>query len=177
MSGIVSALNQPYIKQSIKNFVGGITFTIGVKALYDYSRGKIYSAHATPERAADGPKRRIDEIALSLAQKSFILSATVTPIGLWMISAVVSRVFSSSQLEKCFGPNTTFEGNWKHPRHIVSLVSVGLALPLVVNRLFRPYAFDKQQYFERCAIYVVLTSRPVLHLGNQLAQKIWHRSL
>lgn len=165
MSGIVSALNQPFIKQGIKNVVGAVTFAIGARALYDYSRGKIYSEYATG--VIDGPKRRIDEIALSLAQTSFILSTTVTPMGVWMISA--------AQLEKPFGPNTTFEQNWKHPRHIMSFVSLGLALPLVANCLYRPYAFGKERYFERCAFFMVLTSRPVLHLGNQLAHKIFSR--
>ncbi len=176
MTAILSTLKAPFVKQTIKNCVGAITFAIGARALYDYRRGIIYSQYATPERAIDGPKRIRDGIALNLAQASFILSTTVTPMGVWMISAVVSRVFSSAQLERLFGPNTTFELNWKHPRHIVSLVSVALALPLVVNRLFRPYAFDKQRHFEQCAIYVVITSRPVLHIGNQLAQKIWARA-
>lgn len=157
------------VKQGIKYCVGAITFGIGAKALYDYKRGKVYSKYATAERALEGT-------AFNLAQASFVLSATVTPVGVWMISAVVNRALSSAQLEKVFGPYTTFEGNWKHPRHIVSLISVSLALPLLVNRIVRPCTSEKQQKIARRALFVVLTSRPVLHIGNQLAQKVWSRT-
>ncbi|MGH2613157.1 MAG: hypothetical protein ACRDFB_08955, partial [Rhabdochlamydiaceae bacterium] len=164
MSGIVKIVNQPVFKQGIKYAIGCFTCAIGTKALYDAINGKLYTGYA---------KSSIDRVMLGVAQVSFVMTAAVSPLGIWITSSVMNRIFSSAQLEKAFGPNTIFEANWKHPRHVVSLAAVGFALPLVLKRLFIPSTGKEETRLQGWAFFTIITSRPALHLGNQLAQKIF----
>ncbi len=153
---ITEFVNQPTVKQGIKNIVGFGTCVIGVKALCDLYENK-------------AP----DQVALKCAQVSFILSAMVTPLGVWGISLVVNRLFTNAQLEKVFGPNTIFAVNWTHPRHIASLASTALVIPFIAKRLFVSKTDKEDITAELCAYWVLLTGRPVLHVGNQLLQTLF----
>lgn len=171
MSGLVSFLN--HHKESIKNVFGLGNLGIGAQALYHAASGKIYTKYA--RKADSGDKSTVDRVTLAFLQTSLVLSGAVSPVGVWGISKVVNKIFTSSQLEKVFGPNTNFVGNWKHPRHIVSLAAVAFALPFVLKRLFVEKVPEKQIKLERYAYFTLLTSRPVLHLGNQLAHYLFKK--
>lgn len=170
MSSIVGALNQPNVKQGVKYAFGAFTLGVGGFALLEAVRGKVYTKYT--KTTGQWPSIA-DRVTLAFAQTSLVLSAAVTPVGVWAISKAVTKVFSSAQLAKVFGPNTTFEANWKHPRHVVSLVALGLALPMIVRRFFiTPDNFPGERRLNDCILFTVITSRPVLHQGNQLAQRL-----
>jgi hypothetical protein len=170
MSAIVNALNQPVIKQGIKYTLGAVAFGRGGLALYDAIRGKIYTKFA---RNPGEEYSVVDRITFLFAQISFVLAAAVSPLGLWVLSHTVHRIFTSAQLERVFGPNTVFEANWKHPRHFASLAAVGLAIPVVINRLFIPPTGDKAKDIQSWALFIILTSRVVLHQVNRLAHLLF----
>ena len=174
MSSLVSFMN--YHKETIKNVFGLGNLGIGAQALYDAANGKIYTKYAR-ESIHTNEKSTIDRVTLAFLQTSFVLSGVASPIGIWGISKVVNKIFTSSQLESVFGPNTNFVGNWKHPRHIVSLTAVAFALPFVLKRFFVERTPEKQVKLERYAYWTILTSRPVLHLGNQFAHYLFKRVL
>ena len=168
VSSVVTFMN--HHKEAIKSVVGLGALAIGTKAAYDAITGKIYTKYA-----GDGTelKDTVNRVTLAFAQVSFVLSAAVSPLGVLAISALVRRVFTSAQLASVFGPNTNFVGNWQHPRHVTSLLAVGLAIPLVVKRLFIVPTKQKESILQMGALFTILTSRPVLHLGNQFAQRFF----
>ncbi len=169
VSGAISYVNQPYIKQGIKYAIGVPTVGCGALALCYVVTGKT-SKFANTSDTWEGTA---DRITHAMAYVSFVLSATVSPIGVWGISKAVGWCFSSAQVEKVFGPNTVFESNWKHPRHVASLAAVGLALPILVKRIFVSPFTQGERDLQRIALFTVVTSRPTLHIGNQLFQKLF----
>lgn len=177
MSGVVSFFNHPEVKQNIKFGIGAATALLGAEALYYLSRGKVYSKYFRQDpQAPDTFMTRVNNVwnrtTLACAQVSMILSAAVTPIGVWAISTAVNKFFTSAQVDSVFGPNTTFEGNWKHPRHVVSLVALGLAVPAVLSRIFVTPKTGKERTVSNWVIITTLTSRPVLHHLYALAERI-----
>lgn len=101
--------------------------------------------------------------------------------------------FSTSQLNRVFGPNTIFAVNPWHPRHVISIAVVILALPSLAQSACKGinWAYKKIRQYQNKAtngsdvkiwltdtkirlmtLFNMATSRPTLHLGNQLGRFI-----
>lgn len=186
----VRFLNQPVIKEGVKNIASTAAFTFGIIEAYDIYqilRGREIST----ETNSDAPKwiQVASKVALICAKISLILSAATSRPGVFIISTIMGCVFSSGQLESVFGPNTVFAVNPWHPRHVFSIAAVILALPSVIQSTYRGmhWAYTKISQHENrpapsqgswltdtkarmMALFNTITSRPVQHLGNQLCR-------
>lgn len=190
----VNLLNQPIIKEGVKNIAGSVTFVFGLVEIYDIyqiTRGREIST----EISLNSPKwiKVANKVVIVCAKISLILSAGVSRPGIFIISSLVGCVFSTTQLDQTFGPNTIFAVNPWHPRHVISITAVTLALPSVIllnykginwtckkirqhrntptaNHNIRSRLTDTK--IRLMAIFNTITSRPTLHIGNQLGQFI-----
>jgi hypothetical protein len=161
-------LNQPVLKEEIKNVMGAATFMFGAAALYDMCeilRGRAIST----ESEKDWHKAAVMSGKLSL-----IVSAAVSRPGAYLISKVAGACFSDERLVRTFGPNAIFAINPRHPRHVASFVAVTLALPMTVLAFyqgFRSQESDKPWLTDGrvrlMALFNTFTSRPLLHTCNQ----------
>lgn len=194
INSTIQLLNQPIVKESVKNVVGSVTFAFGLIEIYDIyqiARGR----QITTETYSNYPKwiQIANKVAIICAKISLILSAGVSRPGVFIISSLLGLVFSTPQLERVFGPNTLFSINPWHPRHIVSIVAVILALPSMIQSVCKGcnWAYKKiRQYNDMPAdslkvkiwltdtkirlmtLFNTATSRPILHMGNQLGRFI-----
>lgn len=186
-STAVRLLNQPLVKEGVKNIAGCVTFAFGIIEIYDIYQ-MLRGREITTETYSDYPKwvQIANKIIIICAKISLILSAGVSSPGVFIISSLMGCVFSSHQLETVFGPNTLFIINPWHPRHVVSILAVMLALPSLVQSIYKGarWVYDKIQEYPSVSspatfwltdtkvrlmnLFNTATSRPVLHLGNQL---------
>ncbi len=130
----VQVLNQPVVKEGVKNFAGTVTCAFGLVELYDIYqivRGKKISSEDFSQSSEN--VELLQKAIILSAKVSLVLSAGVSRPGVFIISSLAGAIFSAPQLERVFGPNTTFVANWGHPRHLVSLAAVILALPSVAK--------------------------------------------
>ncbi len=188
----VRLLNQPIVKEDVKNVAGSVTFVFGMIEFYDIyqiARGREIST----EVCLNSPKwvQIANKTVVVCAKISLILSAGVSRPGVFIISSIVGRVFSTTQLERVFGPNTIFDVNPWHPRHVISIAAVILALPSVAQSTYKgiDWMYRKichHQVMPRqdihhwltdskirlMALFNTITSRPTLHIGNQLGRFI-----
>ncbi|MDR3624843.1 MAG: hypothetical protein P4L16_06880 [Chlamydiales bacterium] len=180
---LLYVLNKPAVKEGIKNVVSSITFVFGVMEVYAILKGRKIST----ESSVDTPKwmQLANKVIFICAKISLILSAEVSRPGVFVISVLVGFVFSTAQLEKVFGPNTVFAINPWHPRHVISIVAVILALPSVIQSTYQgiSWVYRTICHYHKdpvnswltdakirlMALFNTCTSRPVLHLGNQFA--------
>ena len=154
----VNFLNQPSIKNAVKDLTGFITCFFGLIELYylcKFSNAK-------------------DKTALNLLSKiSLLLSPFVTRQGVFLLSTFTA--FFSLQFNGFFGQNTIFALNPWYPKHIASIAAVLFALPAFYAK-FAPSKFNflKNEILNNRIFFFLLfntlTSRPILHLGNQIAQ-------
>lgn len=187
-------LNQEGVKEGVKIIAGRVSFVFGLMAIYDTCitlKGRAIST----EKHLNDPKWLQDAYkgSVILAKISLILSASTTARGVFVISKIVGSIFSTAQLNSAFGPNTIFAINPWHPRHVVSLLAVALALP---SFAVSTYKFGKKLYqkiqkeqvdtviksqsrawltdskVRLFLLFNTITSRPVLHIGNQLARAV-----
>ncbi len=200
VSTSVHLLNQPLVKQGIKNVAGSVTFVFGLVEVYDVYqilRGREIST----ESYATYPKwiQIAYKVIIVSAKISLILSAGISSPGVFIISSLVGGIFSTHQLNRVFGPNTIFVINPWHPRHIISLAAVLLALPSIAQSTYlgihqiykkvhltqslqnlpslprdRPgtHYWLTDAKIRLLTLFNILTSRPTLHLGNQLGRLI-----
>ena len=190
----VRLLNQPIVKEGVKNIAGTVTFVFGLVEIYDIyqiARGR----EITTEACSDYPKwiQVANKVIIVCAKISLILSAGVSRPGVFIISSLIGCVFSTSQLDRVFGPNTIFAVNPWHPRHVVSIAAVILALPSLSQSAYKGinWAYKKIRQYQNTstngsdikiwltdtkirlmALFNTATSRPTLHLGNQLGRFI-----
>jgi len=172
----VRALNQPLIKEGIKNVAGCVTFAFGVIEVYDLCQ-VLRGREITTENGSKW-------VTVS-AKISLVLSAGVSRPGMFMIGCVAP----SRRFERVFGPNTRFAVNPWHPHHVVSIAAVLLALPAIAQSTYKgscwvhnkiqgcrlsdnlPAAFWLTDAKVRLMnLFNIVTSRPVLHMGNQLGR-------
>jgi hypothetical protein len=186
LSQTVKLLNQPVVKNGVINAVGVVTFAFGVAEVYD-----LYETLSSKKITAEGISGNDDwittakKISVVMAKFSLILSAAVSRPGVFLISTLMGRIFLPSQLENWFGPYTTFAVYPWHPRHVCSIIAVGLALPSVIQDFYEWTShkiLDLRDVPERPSnnecwlsdskrrtmiLFNTVTSRPTLHLGNQ----------
>lgn len=189
----IGLLNQPAIKEGVKNVVGATTFGVGLVAVYDLYQAGLYS-EIPSESYLGYPKwvQVANRVTIVCAKISLILSAGVSRPGVFIISSLVGCIFSSSQLNRVFGPNTIFVLNPWHPRHVVSIAAVVLALPSLTQSTYRGAQWMYKKILQypdtsparsrrirkgltdgkiRCmTLFNTISSRPMLHLGNQLSR-------
>lgn len=188
-------LNQPLIKDCVKNVAGSMTCVFAMVEFYTICqivKGREISIIVDPHT----PKwvQAFYKATLISAKISLILSAIVSRPGTFVISTLIHSIFSTAQLETVFGPNTIFNINPWHPRHIISLVALALAFPILIQSFFQgmkwiykktrrylsqrviqaPQASQISTKVKLVALFNTLTGRPVLHVGNQLAQLFLH---
>ena len=192
----VAALNQHDVKEQAKTLVSAITFLNGLIGIpFDCL---ILGDRRISTEVLEGPPkwtrvRVATTVAVACSYSSLLLSAATSRPGVWIISTFVGRIISSSQLERIFGPNTVFAVNPWHPRHVCSIAAVILAIPSVIHStylgihsLMRYSIFSQQLRFHvECEqpsgqlsdrevrgmiLFNTLTSRPIMHLGNQLCR-------
>jgi hypothetical protein len=158
----VRFLNSPPIKEGIKNYAGSLTFAFGIAEIYD-----IY--HSLSNKTT-GPKWKLTagKIILISAKLSLILSAAVSRPGVWLISTLAECVAGPLRLEQMFGSSQTFLKNPWHPRHVISIAAVIFALPSLV----KPIKEDENSKLPFMTAFNVITSRPILHLGNCLGRSL-----
>lgn len=163
----VGLLNQPLIKEGIKTLAGSVTFAFGMVEVYDIYRMACHRDNTT-EFPSSVPKwmHIANKIIVACAKLSLILSAGVSRPGICLISALVGRVFPPSQLGQAFGPYTTFVVNPWHPRHLISIAAVILALPSFIQSTDP----DTDNNIQVMTTFNTITSRPTLHLGNRLSR-------
>lgn len=130
----VDLLNQPIVKDSVKKIAGATAFVFGLVEIYDVyqiARGREIST----EDYSDYPVwlQTANKVSIVCAKLSLILSGAVSPPGVFIISSLSGCLISTGQLERAFGPNTIFAINPWHPRHLVSIAAVLLALPSVAQ--------------------------------------------
>lgn len=182
LSAAARVLNQPLIKEGIKNVAGCITFAFGMIEVYDIDR-ILRGREITTESYPDGPKwmETANKMAIVCTKISLILSAGVSRPGVFIISSLVGCVVSSHQLERVFGPNTIFAVNPWHPRHVASITAVLLSLPSIAQSTYKILARHASNdspsttwltdtKIRLMNLFNTVTSRPVLHIGNYLAR-------
>lgn len=189
---VVRFLNHPAVKEGVKNIASTAAFAFGLIEAYDIYqilRGREIST----ETDTHSPKwiQVANKIILLCAKISLILSAATSRPGVFIISTLVGQVFSSEQLEYAFGPNTTFAMNPWHPRHVCSIAAVILALPSVIQSIYRGMHWVYNQFTQNndlqnrageqtswltdrktrlMALINTVTSRPTQHICNQLCR-------
>lgn len=181
-----AVINQPIVKEGVKNLASSISFMFGLVEMHDIYRiakGRSITCEALTD--AIPWKQQLYKIIMICAKISLVLSAGVSRPGIYLISTLMGSIFSTSQLNRVFGPNTVFEINPWHPRHIVSIAALIFALPCVIQSAycsldlfqknirhcchkseFKAWLCDKK--INVMVLFNTLTSRPILHLGNQI---------
>lgn len=180
VSDVVRFLNQPLIKEGIKNVAGAATFAFGLAEigdLYAIAKGR----PITSENDADQPKwlQTANKVSIVAAKISLILSAGVSRPGVIVISFLVGLFFTPAQLQRVFGPNSTFAVNPWHPRHVVSIAAVACALPAIALSTWKGINWVAKEIdarwltdrkVNRMVVFNTITSRPILHLGNRIGR-------
>ncbi|KIC72897.1 hypothetical protein DB44_BY00200 [Candidatus Protochlamydia amoebophila] len=184
-------LNSIFLKEIIKNCASILTCTFGILEicnLYQISKGR-HLLNALFSTNIGISKIHIFSIICS--KISLILSAVASRPGFALITEVSYYFFSPLQMEVYFGPNTIFEVNPWHPRHVISILAVCFACPILLQlfyQSFRRINLFINKYFQ-CQMtetsstrrltdaketfiwfFNFLASRPILHIGNQCAQ-------
>jgi len=194
----VKLLNTPFVKEGVKNIAGTLTCAFGLVEIYDLYqifRGKEVSTDVDP--SASKFTQAVHKAIIIAAKLSLILSACVSRPGVYLISTLTGQFVSTAQLERVFGPNTIFAINPCHPRHVVSIIAVGLALPAVILSIYKGIRWTCEKVtgsqksavvaptsqttftngkIEGMNLFNFWTSRPTLHIGNWLAGLILRRA-
>lgn len=154
-------INQPPIKEAIKEIFGWITFLFGVREVLLLIQNGF---------------RNTSTLVL-ISKFSLILSASVTRPGIFVISHFSYIFFETEQIEALFGPYTIFMSNPWHPRHIISFIALLMALPLAIqtirdllkanNREVENEGWNKS--LRIMTLFNTIASRPILHIGNRLS--------
>lgn len=170
---ISSFLNQPAVKEGVKNVAGVMSSAFGVVEVYQIIGGKPVSTLADPQ----SPKwlQTAGKVAALSGKISLLLSAGCSRPGVFMISKIVGCAFTATQLQRVFGPNTIFAINPWHPRHVASIVAFALGNVQLayegINWVCRKvYLADTK--VSLMILFNTLTSRVTLHVGNLLAERL-----
>ena len=138
------------------------------------------------------------KMTLWLSHASLILNGMTVGVGPTIVGAVAKRLFSAKRLDAWCGPNINFAGNARHPRHVVSLIAMGFAVPGMVYSLYTLTKWtwsvvsfkqnkknaestldENRKNYNRFPDNWILThlvlatvfGRPAFHMGHALARK------
>jgi len=181
-------LNQPIVKERVKEVASSVTFVFGLIEIYDLYKIARGDHKISTDVYPKSPRwiQVLNKVVIVCAKISLILSAAVSRPGVFIISSLVGSIFS-------FGPNTLFTINPWHPRHVVSIAAVIFAIPSVLQstcigiswigkkvRHYRnvPVNGEAPNYWltdskvRLMTLFNTITSRPTLHFGNLLVSII-----
>lgn len=188
----VDFLNQPVVKESVKRVASIATFIFGLIEIYDICqilRGKDIATDIDPH----DPQwiQTAAKISIVFAKISIVLSAAVSRPGVYVISTLIGRVATQAQLERLFGPNTIYAQNPWHPRHVASIAAVIFVIPTMIQVIYLGFSWTQRKFIQLqeddsqidpdwgwltdakvrlIVLFNTLTSRPVLHVGNQFVR-------
>lgn len=175
-------INQPGIKEAVKNGVGVISFLGAITEVYALcGRGTAFSFDDTS--ACQRWQLVSSRGAQYCASLSILLSAAVSRPGCLAIGYLLSSLPVLRSVDKIFGPNVNFAVNPWHPRHVASFAALILALPALFETLravAAPCSDRKIEFTNWCllsrkrffTLFNTCTSRPALHVINQLFRSI-----
>lgn len=166
VSSLVGWINQPIVKQNIKNVLSAPTLAFGCYGLYNLFQR--YLGHPSIEKQMNSS---------TLAHVSLITTALMTPLGIKIPEKIFCLLTSADQRLRWFGPNTVFEHNPLHPRHVMSFINLAMALPSVIKVCHygisklrsKPLPTIKRE--DWMAFWNALTSRPLQHFVNAIFLK------
>lgn len=164
---LVNFINQPIVKQGIKNILSAPTLVFGCYELYDLFKKYQTGALASEEKDKN----------FGFAHFSLITTALMTPIGIKIPETLFCFLLNPDQRLRWFGPNTVFEHNPLHPRHLFSFFNLAIALPSTIKvcqyavAKLRSKSLPKIETEEWMASWNVFTSRPVQHFVNAFLLK------
>jgi hypothetical protein len=173
----IDFLNQPSVKETIKNFCSSFTFAFGLVQLWVLFYRRKPCKNLPPLQGIE----RAEEIAQTCTSISLILSAACSRPSVYLLSSLCDFCLPADLFDAYFGPNTLFDLNPWHPRHVTSLIALGLALPSPIISLIHyvqspaKASIKPVQQLGWMALFNTLTCRPVLHTGNQLGKLIFLR--
>lgn len=166
--GSVRLLNQPPVKEGIKNLIGCITFFGGMAALYQVSQ--------TPKEkeAATWTETAGKSINFFLTA-SIVLSLIASRPGLYLCGKILNRIATPATLMAIFGSNTIFAINPWHPRHVLNISANVFSASALIKLVFSRYAPSKETLGLIVALgaFNFLTGRSTLHLANSA----WHSAM
>ena len=185
LSVSLAYLNQPLIKESVKNIAGTVTFLFGLLEAYDLYR--ILSVRCQIKAIKSLTWMQLaNKVVILCSKLSIILSASVSRPGALILSSLSGVIFST-EIECLFGLNTIFAHNPWHPRHMISIAAVILALPSAFQSTYHGLEWLYKRTRTRCfksaqnssqllkpspiemmTLFNTLTSRPILHIGNKV---------
>ncbi|MFT5319821.1 MAG: hypothetical protein ACI8RA_003104, partial [Chlamydiales bacterium] len=159
-------LNQPAVKQAIKNVIGISSCAFAALALYDL--------YMDPQACED--KHSL------IARVTIIVTAALSPIALRNLSQTFSGTTVARAFASIFGQNVNFVSNPRHPRHLISIANTILGIPVITKLFYNILSRNEPTERTNCilsnsqiqwiAAGLCLTSRPALHLGNALARSV-----
>lgn len=155
MACIARFLNQPIYKQGVKDVATCFAFGVGT---WQTARTIHWLASREP-----WPKLTWKKYIVIQSQAALILGGIASRPGNILCGSLAKKLFTEEGLVRWFGPNTIFERNWKHPRHVVSLAAFILGLPALVEWT---RAAGNDRIILSLTAALTLLSRPALHLGN-----------
>lgn len=196
--GAVTVLNQPLVKESLKNVIGITTCVFGVIEICDEAVSCYRSLKGRIRKNGEGIEpwwRTALRVVVIVTNISLVASVFTSRPGLAMSGWVVERIFTPDQLLRYFGPNVNFVGNPLHPRHVLSIISFAMGVPATIKtavdggKWFVDRIIKKQpainetpqkgitvQHKQWMATWNTLTSRPALHAANRFFQIILRRA-
>ena len=149
----VRFLNQPLVKEGIKEVIGAITFLGCAVEIYHF--------------ATEYPSTTL-KVVVVCTQLSVILACLTSRPGLRLCHWVAHKLARPETLVRLFGPSTNFVGNPWHPRHVASITASLLAIPAVAQSLYNLW-MQRQELISRIqklACFNFFTGRPFLHVVN-----------
>ena len=180
--------NQEPVKETIKKLVALPTFFYGTYAFYNllkdsYTVGFKKKQESDWVQVSSGVIKKImpDEKALPLNKMKTIvrfisnfshtLSSALTPPGKKITEWCFHLIASTEQLERFLGPNVNYATNPRHPRHILSFVSVFLSAFTLAEQIYNKKSILTLSNV--IPIWSIVSSRPSQHTANQLFKKIY----
>lgn len=172
LASAVGYLNQPMVKASIKKVSGVVTFAFGIYEVYRLCVDPPFYVEEVRTW-----KQTMYKAVVVAARISIVLSAAGTQPGVYLIGTLVGVLFTPVQLERVFGPNTLFAINPYHPRHVVSIVALILAMPAMMMTLREAMDWTRTKIEGPMGVrmkmqisFNFITNRAVLHQANMIFQ-------
>jgi len=178
---VVRALNHPVVKPAIEQAFGCLPIAFLAIASYDMAVSAPQPARSPQPQWV----RSAVKVVKILSFVSLLFSAATAPLSLTLVGVVVHLTATAPLFEKVWGPSTIFVLNRYHPRHVISIAAVILALPAVTmttvegatwvyRQMQHTSSLDSSSRLHTLQLRIMvminaLTSRPTLHIVNRLA--------
>ena len=135
-----STLNQPVVKQNVKDAIGGVNLIFGLLAAYDLCRNLAVDRNFSTDQYVNTVPRWFqiaDKAAIIFAKLGAVLTAIVSRPGMFVTTSLGSLLLTAKQINAVFGNYAVFEANPTHPYHLASLGAFWLCIPLLATSLIK----------------------------------------